>query len=584
MGRRRYRLMEYVYPRPDGRFEIRYPIPADVRKYYPKGDGSKYQSHIIRSLGTSDREEANRRAVVKFAELERKFSVLREGAVSPHFAEFLRRVFDRELERGRIRRATSILSIENLDFELKTMRHALSHPEPGELMAIAGWVVDEYFAIGVNAAAHIPSDTDLSDALLAAAGNMLFDVYMQLSAEAKGMVVAPKRTSAALAEAVERKPVLGQSLALSSEGKLPVSKYWDVYVGIKQGSSAPVAKHTLERRETAWKELCDLLGAGTKLFEVTKADIWRYRDALMKAPAYAGSIRALRDLSFTQRIEAVTQNPGKYQSLDLNSVGDRLRQINAVFAEAEKRGHLDRNPAQGVSESKKTSEKARSAYSDDELQLIFSTAPFDRPVPLELQSDEYWVPLLQLFMGARASELYLRTSDVVLDHPIPHIRLVEFEERTLKNASSARAIPIHPQLIELGFLEYCRLAKARGPELFPAWEFRKGQKPSEGAGRRRFNRHLRNLMPNRTDGFPADSHTFRHNFESALMKLFAPPGEEARGVVKPDENRIAARLTGRAFNSSAETYTHDLVSLPDLAAAIAKVCYPGLSLKHLVSK
>jgi hypothetical protein len=171
-------------------------------------------------------------------------------------------------------------------------------------------------------------------------------------------------------------------------------------------------------------------------------------------------------------------------------------------------------------------------------------------------------------MGARSSELYVRSIDAVINHKVPHLRLVKFKERSLKNASSSRALPIHPQLIELGFIDYCRHAKENGTELFPTWEFREDQKPSEGAGRRRFNKHLKKLMPNR-GGFPADSHTFRHNFESVLSV--------AEGVT----DRAMHRLSGRSIRGSAATYIHDLPILIDLAHAISKVQYRGLSLDHL---
>lgn len=583
MGRRRYRAMTYVYPR-KGSYQFRYPIPDDVRSYFPKGDGSKFHSHFVGSLHTGDRDEANRRALAKFAEFERRFSMLRDGVESPHFAPFFQSLFEFELEQGRRRRATSILSVESLDDELRILRHALEYPAPGELKAVAGWVVDHYFASATESfAAQVPEDTALSDALLAAAAGVLLDVYTQLSAEAKGMTVAPKPRSAVLATTTHDMPKAGENLALSPKGRLSLAAYLEVHLTAKQKSSSPLAAQTVKRRKFAWQELSEFLGPTTPLFKVTKSEINRFKDELLEAPARAGSISELRVLSFPQRVQAMRANPGKYGKLDSNSIGDRLRQISAVFQFAVDRGDLDRNPAIGVREGKKASDKARDYYKDTELQLIFSTAPFDRPPPVEQQTDEYWVPLLELFLGARASELYVRTDDVVLDHEIPHLRLVEYDQRTLKNASSARALPIHPQLIELGFLDFCRLAKTRGGELFPTWTFRKDQKPSEGSGRRRFNKHLRKLLPDR-GGYRADSHTFRHNFESALASAFAPAGSRMSHEELVELNRVVARLSGRAFRGSASTYTHDLAILPEMAEVISKVRYRGLSLKHLVPK
>ncbi len=588
MGKRRYRSMQYVYKRPDGLYQFRYPIPHDVSSYFPKGDGSKVQSHVIGSLGTAEREEANRRAVTKFADIERKFSVLREGAQSSEFASFCRFIFDLEMDEGSQRNLKfsvhkPFFKIDGRIFkntssanksesprarELHALLEALESRDVEELEAVAGWVVDFYLQNAADVAAIVPHDTPLRGILLSEAAAVLRDAYTRLASDFHGQSHKPALRAASLTTKTKADISPGDNMPSSPEGRLSLARYWDVHVKMRQSSPSPVAPRTMLRRETAWKELCDLVGAETAIFKVTKAEIWRYSDALKATPAHAGSTSALRHLSFTQRIEAMRRNPGEYSNLDLNTIADRLRQVSAVFQFAVKRGHLTQNPALGISESKKTSEKARSAYSDAELQLIFSSAPFDQAPALEMQTDEYWVPLLELFLGARASELYVRTDDVILEHRVPHLRLVEYEERSLKNATSARALPIHPVLIDLGFLEYCRRAKGQGGELFPTWKFREKQNPSEGPGRRRFNRHLKKLIPDR-DGFPADSHTFRHNFESALSG--------APGV----SERIMRRLTGRAIGGSAASYVHDRSMLPDLADAISKVQYRGLLLDHL---
>jgi integrase len=580
--------MGYIYRRPNGIFEIRYPIPGNVRCYFPKGDGGTFKSHVIVSLGTRDQTEANRSAVSKFEQIEQKFAVLRDGAQTSGFVSFCQSVFEEVMEEGSRRNLehsvykpeikigdrtfknskSSNKSESYRAHELHAVLEALGSRDPEQLEAVAGWVVDEFLNKAGGFKALVPSDTPLRTILLTEASAVLRDAYTQLAADFHGQSYKPALKAASLKTSAKAEIAPGDTMPPSPEGSLSLSKYWHVHVKTRQSSPSPLARRTILRRETAWKELCDLVGADTPIFKVTKADIWRYSDALKATPAHAGSITALQQLSFTERNEAMRRHPGKYANLDQNTIADRLRQISAVFQFAVKRGHVTQNPALGISESKKTTEKARSAYSDAELQRIFSSAPFDRAPPQEMQTDEYWVPLLELFLGARASELYVRTQDVILDHQVPHLRLVEYDERTLKNAASARALPIHPVLVDLGFLQYCRRAKVRGGELFPTWKFRENQNPSEGPGRRRFNRHLKKLMPDR-GGFPADSHTFRHNFESALSG--------ASGV----SERIMRRLTGRSIGGSAASYVHDLRMLPELEDAISKVQYRGLSLKHL---
>lgn len=168
------------------------------------------------------------------------------------------------------------------------------------------------------------------------------------------------------------------------------------------------------------------------MFKIRKADIWAYRDAASVAPARAGSIQALRELTFPDRVKALADEPEKYKALNPNSVGDRLRHIGAVFQLAVDRGHLENNPAIGVSEFQRRSGTYRVAYSVGELQTIFSNKPFDKKLPIAEQTDEFWVPLLALFLGGRLSELYLRMEDVYEDAEIPYVALRESEERGLK--------------------------------------------------------------------------------------------------------------------------------------------------------
>ncbi|MEH6810584.1 MAG: DUF6538 domain-containing protein [Hyphomonas oceanitis] len=412
--------MDYVYKRVNGLYEIRYPVPDDVRSYFPKSDGKSLREKLYISLGTRDQVEANRTALTKFVEIEQKFSVLRDGVRSKQFASFCQYVFDQEMELATRRRLDSQLSAQQLDEELRILRKSLEDRSIDALEAHVGWMVDVYFEHAAGAKAVVPSDTELRNALLIAAADVMSDVHTQMAASSQGLSYKPKLTAAPLLARSEPVVVPGENIPLSKEGRLSLEQYWDLHEKTKQGSSSSIAAHTLKRRKDAWTELSELLGANTPLFKVTKADIWKYRDALTEAPARAGSIIALRDLSFTERVEAMGANPGKYQHLNANSVGDRLRQINAVFRLAVIRGHISENPAQDVFESNPDQKGYRHPYTVEELQRIFSSPPYyDRPVAIEKQTDEFWVPLLELFQGARASELYVRTEDVVLTDAIP---------------------------------------------------------------------------------------------------------------------------------------------------------------------
>src|SRR5690606_32218623 len=87
-----------------------------------------------------------------------------------------------------------------------------------------------------------------------------------------------------------------------------------------------------------------------------------------------------------------------------------------------------------------------------------------------IDSGRYWVPLISLFSGARMGEIIqLRTSDVREEEGIVHFALLDEEDdQRLKTANARRRIPMHPELVELGFLKLVeRRRKADEARLFP---------------------------------------------------------------------------------------------------------------------
>lgn len=76
---------------------------------------------------------------------------------------------------------------------------------------------------------------------------------------------------------------------------------------------------------------------------------------------------------------------------------------------------------------------------------------------------QYWIPLLGLFTGARLNELaQLRLADIGTHDGIPTLAIHNEDGRRTKNEASIRTIPIHPTLIELGFLKLVEQRRADG--------------------------------------------------------------------------------------------------------------------------
>jgi len=115
-------------------------------------------------------------------------------------------------------------------------------------------------------------------------------------------------------------------------------------------------------------------------------------------------------------------------------------------------------------------------FSNEEIQAII-----DRLVLPETDNDmlawekpaNFWVPLISMFSGMRKSEIcQLYKSDVVEQDGVPCIRVTdEKEDQSLKFRSSHRLVPIHSQLLALGFLRYVDGCQER---LFPELKILRG--------------------------------------------------------------------------------------------------------------
>lgn len=127
-------------------------------------------------------------------------------------------------------------------------------------------------------------------------------------------------------------------------------------------------------------------------------------------------------------------------------------------------GYLEVNPADGIRHAGARSAEQRSRrlpYDADDLNRIFRQK--------RESGADTWLPLLGLWSGARLEELGgLRVEDVKESDSVPHFFIRGADGRRLKNRGSERSIPLHPELMRAGFLDYLTERKRAGDVLlFP---------------------------------------------------------------------------------------------------------------------
>jgi integrase len=177
-------------------------------------------------------------------------------------------------------------------------------------------------------------------------------------------------------------------------------------------------------------------------------------------------------------------------------------------------------------------ENRRRPWTADELKKFFGQPLFTR---YELPDASkgggaaaYWIPLLGLLHGARVGELdKLMMKDIETLGSIPVMHITdEGEAQKVKTAAGRRAIPLHPELIRLGFLDYVATVRESGAvRLWPALSLRK-DKPG-GFFSAWFGDTKRALGFGRHPDFHCFRHTVRTQLaaEEASESVIEPPRE-----------------------------------------------------------
>jgi integrase len=117
-------------------------------------------------------------------------------------------------------------------------------------------------------------------------------------------------------------------------------------------------------------------------------------------------------------------------------------------------------------DQKKVQEKnSWKPFSDEDLSHIFEPSAF----MAQKNPTDYWLPLMGLFTGGRIGELcQILTHDIMQLEGLWCIAITDEDEcQRLKTPAAKRTIPIHPRLLELGFLQFVEDMKPFGGMLFP---------------------------------------------------------------------------------------------------------------------
>lgn len=245
---------------------------------------------------------------------------------------------------------------------------------------------------------------------------------------------------------------------------------------------------------------------------------------------------------------------------------DRLIWVKSLLQFASQDlGLMRQSPWAGFDIEFRTTNKRR-PWTADELSTFFN-----QPLHLNymLPDDKkagkaaaYWIPLLGLYTGARVGELaQLRVTDVLTDADVPMLSITnEGNEQRVKTKAGLRDVPIHSELIRLGFLDYVESARKNSSgNLWPDLPTREG-KPG-GYFSHWFGIYRRGLG----FGKAPDFHCFRHTVRTQMAEAGIPEGvidtlvgHEVSGSVG---SKVYTHRTPRTLSDAIESLSHPALRL-----------------------
>jgi len=158
----------------------------------------------------------------------------------------------------------------------------------------------------------------------------------------------------------------------------------------------------------------------------------------------------------------------------VKTVNKYLQILSTVLRHANRLKWIQGNPAEGLGlQDSRRPDEIRRAFTIDEIKEVFSALQRDKQSFYEKKHPErYWLPLLGIYSGARVNELaQLETEDVIVEDGIPSITITSAggDGKRIKSDTSRRTIPIHQDLLTLGFLVYVNHVKQEEHgRLFPS--------------------------------------------------------------------------------------------------------------------
>ena len=559
--------------RRNGTYYARRKVPFDLVSYFDKKEFKE-------SLNTKDFNQAKEKLSIKWVQwnalfdearnnkrpLRRRHSLKKKRKPQLSKAEALQIVtayvakMDAQSKEGTTHSTTLLPEeYEARKAELQDSIASLQRPNDPEGEMLVGSVL--YDLLKENG-----FETNLSDE-----ERLLFWSYLE-----RGLLELAKRSKARLRKDFSHEffdPLFGPNTPQSSP-QITLEELCQSFFENYKATNR-VTEKRLKKVQVSLNLIKEILGATFVASELDRASCRLVRDTLAQIPV--NRAKSLKGLSLEDAIREGTKS--NLPTIAFETQDTHLSVLFNLVRWGSREGLSPTIDTSDISvrASKTPSAKKRHPFSEEQLIKIFRA-----PIYRGCKDDErgyaeigknhprrgrFWVPLIALFSGLRMNEIcQLQIDDVKVSAKGGVILDINAEDgKRLKTQDSVRKVPVHQELIKIGFLSYVNHIRASGEKaLFP-------ELPEGSTSYRSdvFSKWFRRFLEKAGAKAPKTSfHSFRHNFRDALRQIEAPL-------------EIVSCLGGWAGSKQTRESYGDGYVEGQLKDYINKICYPGLDLSFL---
>jgi site-specific recombinase XerD len=241
-----------------------------------------------------------------------------------------------------------------------------------------------------------------------------------------------------------------------------------------------LAQKTIVKRAASFNMILQHFGHATFVHEVTRTECRAYRDLIDSLPPRFSS--HFKGKPMVEVAEIAKQN--NLESMAHNTCESYISQMGRFFNWLKNERHIPDNPAEGLTtrKSKIPNEETGHPYSLEQLQAIFNAPLYTGCVDDEnnfakkgskvIKRSRYWLPLIALYTGFRMGEILQLEKSSVRHSKKETPYLLLFKDMRLKNPHSVREMPIHPDLVRMGFMELAERVNGTNDRLFATVRYR----------------------------------------------------------------------------------------------------------------